>query len=35
MKDKNIVHGDLKPNNLFYLENGGLKFIDFGFSKLI
>ena len=29
-----VVHRDLKPANIFVLEGGGVKLLDFGFSKL-
>lgn len=32
-EDKNIIHRDIKPGNIFYSENGGYKLGDFGISR--
>src|SRR4029078_8636920 len=29
-----VVHRDLKPHNIYVLEGGGVKLLDFGFAKL-
>jgi len=29
-----VVHRDLKPHNIFVLDGGGVKLLDFGFAKL-
>jgi serine/threonine protein kinase len=33
--DKGIIHRDLKPENIIVNNNGGLKIIDYGISKVI
>ena len=35
MEDKGIVHRELKPQNILVDENGIIKIVDFGVSKML